>query len=148
MGMSRTKLAKAVTLKVGKQIIPQLNEDCYKLIIDNMHGDADGTTYTESYYTESELPMLRDILLLLEDASHWLLGRDDVTERLQKIYKDHVPDEDENGDYHWDWAHELVDNDHTCDNQYKCLPTLHSLTYFDGQGVEYSVKLKYDYESK
>ena len=140
------KRAISVDLVLGKQVIPTTYQNMYKLVINNMHGDADGTTYTETFFNCKEKPLLEDILLLLEDSSRWLLNRDEISDKLTEICSKHINliDPDENK-YYEDYAWELVDHDHRYEG-YICKPTLESLTFFDESGAEYNVNLKFKYK--
>lgn len=145
MANNKQKPATKVHMLIGKPITPIVHRNVYKLVINNMHGDADGTTFTKTFFERHKEPLLDDILLLLEDTSRWILSRDQISDRLDEICKKHIklidPDDHE---YYDDYAWELIDHDYTYPD-YICRPTLESLTFFNDEGVEHTVNLQFKY---
>lgn len=109
----------------------KINSNEYKLKVENMHGDADASTYTEHYFTKGQLPMLKDVLETIENCKG--LNREEIGELTSKL-QDRYPDSD---------LESLFENDATADHQWSCRPSVSSLVWYDAEGKRFAVNVKY-----
>ena len=110
-------------LIIRDPIQPRVYKNIYKIVIENMHGDADMFSYITLYLDE------KDIINIV-DFCAWLnikYLRDNVIEKVYyKVFKEKI---------------NFMVGDATCDGQRLASPRVQKITYFDENGVEHEVRI-------
>lgn len=113
-------------MTIENPIVHQVHRNEYKIVIRAMHGDADGYTNNTIYEEDKERVIkIYDYLKWARRADRRLFGR---------MWKLAFPE-----DEYEDMLYDLLPGDATCDGQYRARPTRVTVTYFDDNGIEYSV---------
>ena len=114
-------------LQIGQPVKAVVYTDTYKIVISNMHGDADSYTYN-TVYDKSKEEALKTI-----EFCKWVEKNDpchsDVYEKSNELFG------------HEDAWSGLLEGDCTCDGQRFCSPRIETVTYFDKDGIEYNVRI-------
>jgi hypothetical protein len=97
----------------------------YKIVVNNMHGDADADTKVTVYREKKE-----DVIKLI-DFTEWAdeLGGYGTQNRMYDIAE-------KIGVY------DIIEGDATNDGQSPASPSIDKITYFDNDGVEHNVRIK------
>ena len=120
-------------------IIPEKKKPVnrYKLVIENMSGDADAYEKTVTFFKKENEDILTEIIELCFWSGKAWPDRDEIEERYKKIKKkfnDFKDIEFENPNKG------ILTRDVYSDGECICRPSLISLTWFDEDGVEYEAK--------
>jgi hypothetical protein len=118
------------SIEIGRSINPR--KDVYKIVISNMHGDADA--YTENVVYKNKKEEVIEIINFIDWAAYKTRGNHREQYEISEVSAKMFGSEDA----YYDW----IDSDSTCDGQYLCHPTIKSVTYFDKEGAEHVVNIK------
>ena len=118
---------------IGKKVKAKKNPtNVYKLVINNMSGDADGYEKTKTLFKKEEEGLVKDLVDLCKWAVKDWPSRDSIEFRYNEIMKKHNRYSDD------DWDIITYDNFGDC----MCRPYFTSLTWFDENGDEFEVDIK------
>lgn len=112
-------------LKIKGLVSKKSITDQYKLVIEHMHGDADGYSQSVVYFSKDEEDMLKRYLEILNELEETgdVQSVDDEITNMGK---------DDGG---------LLMMDASCQGEL-CMPSLKKLTWFDKNGLEYKVSVE------
>ena len=115
------------SIDVGEPVVIPQRRNTYKVVISNMHGDADHYSKTTTI-TDNKDEVIKIINFCKWCNDGWA-NRRDLAKIGEKVF----------GSY--DDFSELVDYDATTDNQVPCRPSISKVTYFDNEGIEHAVRI-------
>lgn len=113
----------------------------FKLVVSNMHGDADLYTTTDNYFDKSQEARLIEVIKFLNWCQTSWPSRNDIMTKWNELNKQFDPeefDDDDDDDFYDDG---MIQYDSTADNQFLCRPEFKKLTYFNENGVECKVDI-------
>lgn len=122
-------------LKIGNKIVRNNPKEYYRIKIKNMHGDDDGTTYTEVDIPKANESAVEKIVGFLNWCVESWPGDKRIEDEWNRLEKEILTEYDELDEF-------IIDRDHTADNEFYCRPSLDRITYFDENGDEYQVITK------
>jgi hypothetical protein len=113
------------SIEIGNPVRLPNRKNIYKIVVSNMHGDANAYTKVTVYREKKE-----DVIKLI-DFAEWAdeLGGYGLEKRM------------------WDVANEvgaydIIEGDATNDGDTPASPSIEKVTYFDDDGIEHDVKIK------
>ena len=116
--------------KIGNPVQVQKYYSMYKLVVENMSGDADSYETTETLFNTSDEPLISEIFDLCKWAQKDWPSRESISERMNEISE------------RYDGAElcEIITYDSWCD----CVarPAFQRLTWYDCDGIEREVIIK------
>lgn len=117
---------------IGEKIKPKNNPtNVYKLVVNNMSGDADGYEKTKTFFKKDNEDLIKELIDMCEWAVDKWPSREDIELKYRSIC-------DKYGYDYYDFGVVTYDNYGDC----LCRPYFTSLTWFDENGEEYQVNLK------
>lgn len=117
--------------EIGEKISPPVYKNVYKLVIENMSGDADAYHDSITYFEKKYENLLSDIVELCKSCRRWNRSQ------IEKSY-DNIKLKYPNYFHHDD--DDIITMDVFSDGAVICRPSIKSLTWFDENGIEYNVK--------
>lgn len=108
----------------------------FKLVVSNMHGDADLYTTTDNYFDKSQEARLIEVIKFLNWCSR--PRRDEISNKWNDLLNKF---DEEDGDAAEGLLYDMIESDSTVDNQFLCRPEFKRLTYFNENGVECKVDI-------
>jgi len=118
-------------LIIKNQLKEDLHDKEYKLIVESMHGDAEGYTFNTLFIMKSEEDKLIKILEFLQWAKHDKTTLNEI-EHQYGIIKNTVGLE----------TLGFVDRDYSNGKKTIAKPSIYRLTYFDAFSIEHAVEIK------
>lgn len=106
----------------------------FKLVVSNMHGDADLYTTTDNYFDKSQEARLIEVIKFLNWCDR--PRRDEISNKWNDLLNKF---DEEDGDAAEGLLYDMIELDSTVDNQFLCRPEFKRLTYFNENGVECKV---------
>jgi hypothetical protein len=125
--------------KIGNPINIQNPTNVYKLLIENMSGDADAYHNSETLIPKEYEPLIKDIIELCNWAQKDWPRRDVIQDKYDELKSNHSKFFEEEHDDSFD---PIITRDVTTDGEYICRPKFKRLTWFDENGIEYQVHVK------
>jgi hypothetical protein len=125
--------------KIGNPINIQNPTNVYKLLIENMSGDADAYHTSETLIPKEYEPLIKDIIELCNWAQKDWPRRDVIQDKYDELKSNHSKFFQEQHDDSFD---PIITRDVTTDGEYICRPNFKRLTWFDENGIEYQVHVK------
>lgn len=112
------------TLTIGDLIRKPDRRNVFKVIIENMHGDADAYTYVTMYINDS------DKVIKVHDFCKYVAPlHDRLWREWERFFRD-------------DEIDEFIQGDSTCDGEFSARPRVHKVTFFDSIGNEREVRIR------
>lgn len=123
-----------ITLTVGKPIPSSIIPKSYKLVVEYMHGDADGYTNKSYEYREDKIDSLKEDLIGLDVDD--VEGYDDMIEQLTEAYQKYgIIDAEDRASTFYD---RFVEYDIQYEGNHASVCGI-TLTYFDENSIEHYV---------
>ena len=122
--------------KIGSPIKVQNPTNVYKLVIENMSGDADAYHSSETLIEKEYEPLIKDIIDLCNWAQKDWPRRDKIEEKYKELKSKYSKFFGEEHDDDYD---PIISRDVFTDGDYICRPKFERLTWFDENGIEYKV---------
>lgn len=120
---------------IGEPIIKANPTNVYKLVIENMSGDADSYHNTETFFTKEYEPLIKDIIDLCNWSQKEWPTRNKIESKWEEVKSKHTKFFQEEIDESYE---PIITYDVFCDDSI-CRPNVKSLTWFDDKGVEYKI---------
>jgi len=124
-------------IEIKEPLEPVTNPtNVFKLVVSNMHGDADLYTTTDNYFDKSQEARLIEVIEFL----NWCRrpSRDEISDKWNELLNKF---DEEDGDEAEGLLYDMIELDSTADNQFVCCPEFKKLTYFNENGVECKVNV-------
>ena len=122
--------------KIGSPIKVQNPTNVYKLVIQNMSGDADAYHSSKTLIEKEYEPLIKDIIDLCNWAQKDWPRRDKIEEKYKELKSKYSKFFGEEHDDDYD---PIISRDVFTDGDDICRPKFERLTWFDENGVEYKV---------
>jgi hypothetical protein len=112
-------------ITIGKPTVKAKRSSVYKIVVNNMHGDADH--YSKNTVYEKDIKMVRKIV----EFVNWAAGarREQIYKKADELFGDDFYDMD------------IIDSDATTNGECLCRPNISKVTYFDENGTEFNVDI-------
>ena len=125
--------------KIGNPIKIQNPTNVYKLLIENMSGDADAYHTSETLIPKEYESLIKDIIELCNWAQKDWPRRNLIQDKYDELKSNHSKFFEEQHDDSFD---PIITRDVFSDGEYICRPKFKRLTWFDENGIEYQVHVK------
>ncbi|WP_407305334.1 hypothetical protein [Acinetobacter sp.] len=130
-----------VEITCGEPIIDHNPTNCFQLVLEYSHGDADGKSEKTILYTEGEIEDLKQDYAAVKTIDDF--GDKD---KIKEYYQGQGMSEDEAEDAASDFRDNFHEGDHTTDYSETAACSSVELFWYDAGGVKHDVKVKIDGE--